>query len=367
MQERIGEIGKVWLSKRPGSGAWCRTWFDADTRQTRRTSLGTNDLQEAKVRLWEWHARYGRVGKQDPQDMPLEQVLVRYYQQHACELPSAEFSRIASGLWSDFFAGAMVSEVTPARQREFIEWLRTGGKRPRADGYIKRILTVGKAALTRAYKEGEITAAPYVIPGEDGPARERVLTVAESAALWLAIRKPHEHMMLALLFGAMARPEAAIEITREMYDAGRGLLHQNPPGRKQTKKYRPTVPVTAFLRMAIECAPDGALVRWRGQPIGSFKTAWRGIRRRAELEADVVAKTVRHTIATELRAKGAAEAEIQGFMGHKAFSGKTETYAKYRPDYLGQVVPAIDDYMERVRVNCVLGLLILANRTDLNV
>lgn len=268
------------------------------------------------------------------------------------------------GLWSDFFAGGMVSEVTPARQREFIEWLRKNGKQPRSDGYIKRIMTVGKAALNRAYKEGEITTVPYVIPGEDGPPRDRVLTVAESAALWLAIRKPHEHMMLALLFGAMARPEAAVEITREMYDGNRGLLNQNPPGRKQTKKYRPTVPITAYLREAIGFIPNGPLVVWRGQPIGSFKTAWRGIRRRAELGGDVLAKTVRHTLATELRSKGVPEAEIQGFMGHKAFSGKTETYAKYRPDYLSQVVPVIDDYMGRVRVTCVLFLLLLANHQD---
>ncbi len=51
MQERPGQIGNYWLSQRTGSKNWCRTWFDAATRQTNRASLGTTDIQEAKVRF----------------------------------------------------------------------------------------------------------------------------------------------------------------------------------------------------------------------------------------------------------------------------------------------------------------------------
>lgn len=367
MQERIGEIGSFWLSKRPGSDQWCRTWYDADSRQTKRASLGTADLQEGKLKLYEWFSKYGRHGQQEAQEVALETVLYRYWQQHGESLASKEMTKIALGYWSDFFAGATVAEVTPARQREFIEWLRRPAdkkKPPRSDGYIKRVLTVGKSALNRAYKEGEITTVPYVIPGEDGPAKDRVLTQAESAALWLAAEQPHERMMLALLYGTLARPEAALELRREFVDFDRWLLNQNPPGRKQTRKYRPTVPVAHSLRSALQDAPEGRLVQWRGQGIDSFKTAFRRMRERAELGKDVVAKTIRHTMATELRAAAVPEAEIQGFMGHRAFSGKTEVYAKYRPDYLGEATAAIDGYLGRVRVTCVLAMLILAGSND---
>lgn len=361
MQERIGEIGDFWLSKRPGSDQWCRTWYDSATRQTKRASLGTTDLQEGKLKLFEWFSKYGKLGLQEAQEALLEVVLVRYWQQHGQNLASKEMTLIALGYWSDFFPGATVAEVTPARQREFIEWLRKGN---RSDGYIKRILTVGKSALNRAYREGEITTVPYVIPGEDGPAKDRVLTQAESAALWLAAEQPHERMMLALLYGTLARPEAALELSRDQVDFERWLLAQNPPGRKQTRKYRPTVPVPHSLRAALQGAPEGRLVQWRGQGIDSFKTAFRRMRERAELGKDVVAKTIRHTMATELRAAAVPEAEIQGFMGHRAFSGKTEVYAKYRPDYLGEATAAIDGYLGRVRVTCVLALMILAGPNE---
>lgn len=359
MQERPGQIGEYWLSKRPGSNQWCRTWYDAASRQTKRESLGTADFQEGKLKLWEWYAKFGRVGQQQPQEASLAMVLVRYWERHASALPSAEFAKIALRYWSSFWGEATVSDVTAARQREFIAELAAAGK---SAGYIKRILTVGKAALNHAYREGEIVSVPYILPGEDAPPRDRVLSVAESAALWLAIEQPHERMMLALLFGTLARPEAALELQRAFVDFDRWLLAQNPPGRKQTRKYRPTVPVAGFLHEMLRRAPSGHLVAWRGKPIASFKTAWRGIRRRAELGQDVVAKTVRHTMATELRAAGVAEAEIQGFLGHRAFGGKTEVYAKYRPDYLGQAVSVIDGYMERLRVTCVLGLLLIANQ-----
>lgn len=354
MQERPGQIGEYWLSQRPGSAQWCRTWYDEPTRQTRRASLGTADFQEGKLKLWEWFAKHGRVDKQAANVTPLALVLARYYEQHGAKLPSAAVIRQSLGYWTEFFGDVLVSEVTPLRQQEFIAWIRSSGKKPRSEGYIKRILTDGKSALNRAYRFGEIESVPYIIPGEDSPARDRVLTVDESAALWLASELPHERMMLALLYGTLARPEAVLGLTAASVDFDRWLLTQNAVGRKQTKKHRPTVPVAAFLRPWLQTADDGPLVAWHGKPIASFKTAWRKLRARAWLGPDVVPKTIRHTMATELRAANVPEAEIQGFLGHRAFGGKTEVYAKYRPDYLGKATAAIDDYMARVRASCVL-------------
>jgi integrase len=354
MQERPGQIGDYWLSKRPGSEQWCRTWYDTRTRQTRRASLGTVDFQQGKLKLWEWFAEFGRLGKQAPTETPLAQVLVRYWEQHAKTLASAEMIKVSLRYWTEHFGAAMVSEITKHRQREFVKWLHASGKKPRSDGYIKRILTDGKSALNWAWKEGEIESVPFILPGVDSPARERVLTVEESSALWSAARRPHEVMMLALLYCTLARPEAALELRREFVDFDRRLLNQNPPGRRQTKKHRPTVPVCATLLTTLQGAPEGPLVTWRGQPIASFKTAWRKLRKDAGLGQDVVPKTIRHTMATELRAAGVPEAEIQGFLGHRAFGGKTEVYAKYRPDYLGEATAAIDAYVGRVRASCVL-------------
>ena len=67
-------------------------------------------------------------------------------------------------------------------------------------------------------------------------------------------------------------------------------------------------------------------------------------------------------MATEPRAAGVPEAEIQGMLGHRAYKGRAEVYAKYRPDYLGAGTAVIEDYMDRVRVTCVLVMILLATQ-----
>jgi integrase len=345
MRDTAFQIGDYWLSKRPGSNQWCRTWYCRDTRQTKRHSLGTADIREAREALAVWFAKYGKLTEQDPAITPVELVFSRYYEQHASKIASAEMARIALAYWLEFFAGRSVDALTPQEQRRFAKVLQDGG---RSNGYIKRILTVGKAALGWAVKEGELRYSPPVISWEDGEPKDRVLTVDESRALWAAAHKPHERMYLALAFGTMSRPEAILELRRDMVDFDRRLIDTNPPGHKQTRKRRPVVPVPDFLLPMLADAPDGVLVQWKGQPIASFKTAFRRIRRDAGLGLDVVAKTIRHTMATELRTQDVPEAEIEGMLGHRAFKRTTGVYAKYRPDYLGEARVAVDAYMARV-------------------
>lgn len=76
------QIGAYWLSQRPNSAAWCRTWLDAGNRQTRRASLGTDDVEQAKLALAEWVTLHGRRDREHPKDVPLGDVFVRYMRQH---------------------------------------------------------------------------------------------------------------------------------------------------------------------------------------------------------------------------------------------------------------------------------------------
>jgi uncharacterized protein (DUF736 family) len=74
-------------------------------------------------------------------------------------------------------------------------------------------------------------------------------------------------------------------------------------------------------------------------------------------------------IATELRKRGVALAEVAGFLGHSSGYRTTERYAKYGPDHLSEAVRAIDAYFTdlarpaplpqinsgTVRASCVLA------------
>ena len=81
-QEQIHRIGDYWLSQRGNSDNWCRTWFDAGTRQTRRASLGTDDLEEAKHALARWVTENVGTRNANPGDVPVATVFARYQAKH---------------------------------------------------------------------------------------------------------------------------------------------------------------------------------------------------------------------------------------------------------------------------------------------
>jgi len=124
----------------------------------------------------------------------------------------------------------------------------------------------------------------------------------------------------------------------------RRLISLNPKGRKQTKKYRPVVPISNTLLPWLEACENERYVLYNGKAVASVKKSFA----KAALEAGLAAVSpycLRHTMATELRARAVTEWEIMGMMGHKnAAARTTERYARFRPEYLGEAVSAIDAY-----------------------
>jgi integrase len=377
-KDRLGEIGGFWLSKRRNSPIWCRTWFDPATRQTCRASLGTENLDEAKLALAGWIAANGRMAGQRAEAVALETVLVRYFQQHAIHLASAEPTRHGLAKWSEFFPGALVSEITPERQRQFVNWLRNKGL---SDGYIRRTLAVGQAALNRSEREGEIISVPRIslALAPEGEPRERLLSRDEAKALFAAATEPHQSMYLMLAFGTAARPAAILELTSFQVDCDSRLIRLNPPGRTQNKKRRPTLPICDALLPWLRSVPPGPVVRYKGRKLAGTRMmfghltrrvarqirrdaaaaarthlrarrraeAWaviREARQRSTAILEITAYTIRHTVAAEMRKRGVPVWEVAGFLGHSLGYKTTERYAKFGPDHRAEAVRALDSY-----------------------
>ncbi len=98
----------------------------------------------------------------------------------------------------------------------------------------------------------------------------------------------HMRAFLAILIGTAARPEAALQLTRFQCDLERGTINLNPPGRAQTKKRRPILPMADWLRPWIEAA-DGHLVAYRGRPVRKIAGAFQTLRDVAGFGPDVTA------------------------------------------------------------------------------
>lgn len=276
------------------------------------------------------------------EDVPLETILVRYYEGHAKKIPSCVQAEIALRNWSDFFPGLLVSELTPDRLEDFIESMRERGL---SDGYISRTLSTGKAALNRALKRQEVDRVPYIPLLRGGDPRDRRLSLAESAALFDACKTEHLFLYLILAFTTLARTSALLELELRQIDFENRLVNLNPPGRRQNKKYRPTLPMANTLQSWLEKIEGERIIAYNGRPIASIRTAFDAARNEAGLDSSVIPYTIRHTMATELRKRAVPPWEVSGMLGHKSAEYRTtEIYAKYDPSYLGKAVTAIDAY-----------------------
>ena len=223
-------IGKWFLDKRPNSPNWCVCWFDPETRQTRRASLRTADFQVAKIRLAEHVTKHEPLNKVDPEGVPVEALLIRYWEEHGNAIPSAEQARFALAKWSDHFSGATVADLTPQAQEAFIAALRAKGYQP---SYISRILSVGRAALMRAWKRGELTSVPFIADVERDPEQEaerfRDLSMDEVAKLLrAAAATPHLLTFCMISLNTLARPDAVLDLGPAQVDVKRRLIQAQP-------------------------------------------------------------------------------------------------------------------------------------------
>ena len=372
------EVGDFWLSRRPNSAAWCRTWFDSQSRQTRRASLGATDFEAAKLELAAWVQQNGRMDREKPQSVLLETILVRWFNAVGREQASSVPNRYALAKWSDEFPGATVAEVTPDALDAFKRHLEDGGL---SGGYIRRTFAIGKRALNWAYERGMLDRAPFVkLPQESDP-RARAMTMNEAAWFLRAAAQdlPHVRLYVALAFGTAARPGSLLELkTWQQLDFDGEVIDLNPPGRKQNKKRRPSIPMAKFLVPFLIDLPPGYVVQFNGKPLKSIRAAIERVRARARVmirrhaatevlrlwredrdeglkalvsvkaAADamltVSAYTLRHTVATELRGRGVQPWELSGFLGHSTGYVTTEKYAKNRPEHLRGVIRAIEAY-----------------------
>ena len=101
----------------------------------------------------------------------------------------------------------------------------------------------------RAWKRGELTSVPFIADVERDAEQEaerfRDLSMDEVARLPEQLATtPHLLTFCMISLNTLARPDAVLDLSPAQVDVQRRLIKLNPEGRKQTKKYRPVVPIS---------------------------------------------------------------------------------------------------------------------------
>lgn len=239
-----------------------------------------------------------------------------------------------------FFKDAVVSQICNALIRSYIAHRASQpakiSKKPVSPSTIRRELDTLSAALGYARKEGYIKETPYIEKPKSSPPRERWLTRKEFEKLWKAAGSDYFRLYLAIAIATGARPSSILELKWFQIDLQAKLIHFNPEGREQTKKYRPTININRDLLPILKQAQKDKKSEWviarkNGKRVGSIKKAFKIACKKAGL-VGVTPYVLRHTVITWAIRDGATLAKAGQLAGHME-PRTTMRYAKHDPSF----------------------------------
>jgi hypothetical protein len=374
-------VGDFWLSTRrdgKSPGIWQITRYSEASRCDVYRSARTRDLEVAKEKL---HAHVEKERSKKPQTA--EEALIvpqlnLYWKEHGENtrkpgtIATSLRAFIGFLMQDELGPAATVSSLRPVAFARFRNWrmkphsftVPWGGKPMvvESDGVrgetVQRNLDDVRAALNHAAANGRIPYAPKVpsVPTTmRSPARDvrvsledlgAMIGFASSETLTAGDPLPADEdftRWLWLMIATGCRPEAAMAFDPRAQWRGE-FIELHPPSQPRTKKRNPVVPTIEPFKPILEA--------WRGSnstAVKSRRTAWRTMRRALDLPADVIPKTIRHTVATELRSMNVPGEQVSGLLGHRAMHRTTEVYAKYDPAYLREAKAALTTIFETVQ------------------
>lgn len=150
-----------------------------------------------------------------------------------------------------------------------------------------------------------------------------------------------------------SRPDAIYDLKAkgQWYDDA-GVLNLNAPGREQTKKFRPTIPVAKQFKPWL----DEAITREHYLPVTTIKCSWNAMRKQLGLptsDKEAGEKLIRRSMATICR-KIIGEANWQQgemMLGHKKTS-ISDIYAVPDPHNLGLALAATEQVIDEIEKRC---------------
>jgi integrase len=211
---------------------------------------------------------------------------------------------------------------------------------PASDATVRRELGVLAAICNYAIHHRVIAATdatgierPPSPPAKDRWLKEGELCVLMDAAQLLRTgdRLSRIERFLWIILMTAARFDAALRLKWSQVDFDTGIIHLNPPGRKQTKKRRASVSMSEELRIIMQRArveSDSAYVLDNTKDIrGDFAKAVA----LSGLE-NVTPHVLRHTAATHMARRGVPLWQIAGVLGN-TMAVVEANYAHHCPEH----------------------------------
>lgn len=350
-------------------GRYIAVW--SENRRTKRKSMGTTDRAVAEQRFAQWLLLGGHRGASPEgaaKALTVAELWSVYDQRHVqVEMAAPETAAYSWKNLEPHFGKLAVAEIDQTTIDDYEEKRLEGAiGRPSVSGTIRRELVVLRAMLNwhahpergkkRLLERADVPA--YSLPDESTP-RDRWLTKAEIVRLFETAAPTEGERMsrgcrfLWLALETAARKQAILDLTWDRVDFATGMIHYAVPGRKQTKKRRPSVPISTRLLPVLERAKREATGNLVMDHSGDVWAAVQSIVVRAGLAerqpratgqsikgTGVSPHTLRHTAATHMASNGVPLYTIAGVLGN-SLAMCERVYAKHTPSALLSAVNSI--------------------------
>jgi hypothetical protein len=387
--------GKYKLERIGGRAYLQIVWYDEEAGRNRYKSAGSAEVakgEEALDRLYMERERGQTIcpGCGRPFDKAIgcrvDRAIADYLVARERK-PSFEALRARLDHFLDFLEGtgraSLECDQVDERVIEvFREWSaeqpikigKTGQERVRALGTTEATVRTLAAAINLAHKNEEtassakFTALPPASVSRSPTYRSSIGELAAMFRYCLDPKAPtgqdwsekmkarmvlHRYPLLQFLRISVAtwcRPDAAHDFStapgRDQWSSNARVIHLNPRGRRQTKKYRPSVPVPELMARLIEAHPRGAFV-----PVNSVRKAFEAMQEELGLprERETGQKLIRRSIAQIARPRIGEAQWTQGeiMLGHRKAS-TSDIYALFDPANLGIALSVTEQIMNEI-------------------
>lgn len=367
--------GKYWLDWDRKADGSLRSpflavyWYDPAKRRTRSTSTRTADVGAAKRELDAIYVKNDTGQIVCPTCGQIRHTATSYLVTEAIEAYLADNIEKSSYKALQSRLGVVLEYIgtlpDPAIQAtaidanwigKFRKWaerqqkVSVKGKRlgKRSHSTIETYVAQLAAAINHAHRTRKILQPANFKPfpfKEVNRTPEHRSDVKELAAMFCyAQGYPALHRFLALSVATLCRPDAAHDFNVDTQ--WRKAIDLKGPDRRQTTKYRPTVPAAKQIIPALNVSKGWFVgvksVRRQWEKMAEFI----GLPEKGEAGMKLVRRSMASLLRDRLPASDWPELEI--FLGHRKFEEISALYAPDRPDYLAKAKAGIEAIIEEI-------------------
>ncbi|MBD8677958.1 hypothetical protein [Sphingomonas sp. CFBP 13720] len=388
----IYQRGDYKLIRRPDRANLEISWYDTDRKRERSASAGTSCDEAGRLALDRLYLERTRGEAICPTCGQVRQgsgsaavtSAIADYLVMAADKPSidairARLNHVVAYLVASDQVAIRCVELDAAWLERFRKWALaqpivspTGKTRERSLSTIENSVLQLAAAINAAHQRGDtpspakFRATPVRDVNRTPQHRADVGQIAamfryalaldeptETTAKWLARHRAYRTHLLNYLRAAvatLARPDAILDIStdsaRRQWNSTRKVLALNPAARRQTKKYRPTIPVAHQFVPWLDATEEYLI------PINSIRSAWDTMAERLQLpgEGEAGTKLIRRSMAKLLRDRLPQThwTEIEMMLGHDRFDSVSDIYAPFDPGYLSAAKREIEAIIDEI-------------------